>query len=99
VERQLKDPESMLAFYRELLTQRRTLTAGIGDEVRLLASAPGTLAFSRGDGLVCMVNCGSRAAKVPTEAGELLMSSGEPLVEARGVRRLAPDTAAWFRPA
>jgi alpha-glucosidase len=98
VERQSKDPESTLSFYRKVLRLRRELTARVGEDVTLLSSAPGSLAFARGDGLVCMVNCGSRAAKVPDEAGELLISSGEPLVVGRGgVRRLAPDTAAWFR--
>jgi len=68
----------------------------------VLPSSPGTLAFRRGrddeSALVCLVNCGSRTAKVPAEAGELLMSSGEPLLEGPGgTRRLAPDTAAWFR--
>jgi len=47
-----------------------------------------------------MVTCGSRPARVPDEAGELLMTSGAELVEGPGgVRRLRPDTAAWFRPA
>ena len=78
---------------------------GVGFSVLLtpVTSAPGTLAFRRGEGtdaLVCMVNCGSRAAKVPDVAGELLMTSGADLAEGSGgVRRLPPDTAAWFRPA
>ncbi len=100
VERQQKDPDSTLAFYRGLLALRREVAVPAGDEVTLLAGAPGTLAFRRGDSLVCMVNCGSRALKVPDEAGELLMSSGAALVRGRdGVRRLPPDTAAWFRSA
>jgi hypothetical protein len=61
------------------------------------------LAFRRGEGpdaLVCLVNCGSRPARVPDEAGELLMTSGAAPVEGPGgVRRLPPDTAAWFRTA
>jgi alpha-glucosidase len=101
VERQQQDPTSTLSFYRDLLALRRKVTVGIGDEVTILSSPPGTLAFLRGDGLVCVVNCGTRPAKLPVEAGDLLMSSGaEPVPGARdGVRRLAPDTAAWFRPA
>ena len=74
---------------------RRRLTAGVGDEVTWLTTAPGTLAFRRGDGFVCMVNCGSRAARVPAEAGELVLSSGP--IGAAGT--LPPDTAAWFLPA
>ncbi|MGZ4444020.1 MAG: glycoside hydrolase family 13 protein [Nocardioidaceae bacterium] len=100
VERQESDPGSTLSFYRALLALRREVTSGIGDDVTMLASAPGTLAFRRGDGLVCVVNCGSRPARVPDEAGELLMSSGaEPVPGRGGVRRLLPDTAAWFRTA
>ena len=69
----------------------------------MLPSAPGSLAFRRGEGaevLVCAVSCGSRAVKVPAEAGELVTTSGAALVEGPGgVRRLPPNTAAWFRPA
>jgi hypothetical protein len=69
----------------------------------MLRSAPGSLTFRRGDGangLVCMVTCGTRPARVPDEAGELLMTSGAGLAEGPGgVRRLPPDTAAWFRTA
>ena len=99
VEKQEADPDSTLSFYRDLLALRRKVAAGVEHTVTLLDSSPGTLAFRRGDDLVCVVNCSSRPAKVPAEAGELLMSSGEEPTEARGVRRLAPDTAAWFRSA
>jgi hypothetical protein len=45
-----------------------------------------------------MVTCGTRAARVPAEAGELLMTSGAAPAEGPGgVRRLPPNTAAWFR--
>ena len=62
------------------------------DEVEVLTTAPGTFAFTRGD-LVCVVNCGSRASRLPEVAGELLISSGADPVDGR----IAPDTAAWFR--
>jgi alpha-glucosidase len=42
---------------------------------------------------VCVVNCGAGPAKLPAEAGELLISSGEGPDEGR----LPEDTAAWFR--
>ena len=82
---------------------RREVAVGLPADVTMLRSAPGSLAFRRGadePGLVCMVVCGSRAARVPDEAGELLMTSGASPVEGPGgVRRLPPDTAAWFRTA
>lgn len=92
VEAQDADPTSNLAFFRRMLRMRRELVAGLPDKVDVLRSAPGTFAVRRGD-LVCVVNCGTRAAPLPGQAGELLMSSGpEPSDD-----RLAPDTAAWFR--
>jgi alpha-glucosidase len=97
-EAQEDDPDSTLAFYRALLRMRKQVVVGLDQGVRWLKTAPGTLAFLRepgvhGHGLVCMLNCGSRPARIPAEAGELLMTSGE--VPEDG--RLAPDTAAWFR--
>jgi alpha-glucosidase len=103
VEAQEDDPTSTLSFYRALLSLRRAEAAGLAHRVTAVATPAGTLAFRRGEdetGLVCMVNCGSRPAKVPAEAGELLMTSGADLLEdAKGVRRLPRDTAAWFRTA
>ncbi|HSE71780.1 MAG TPA: alpha-amylase family glycosyl hydrolase, partial [Nocardioidaceae bacterium] len=93
VEAQDQDPDSTLNFYRGVLQARKDVTADLGDEVTFLPSAPGTFAFQRGDGLVCMVNCGSRSAKAPAVAGELIVSSAP--LDKPGV--LPPDTAAWFR--
>lgn len=95
VQAQDEDPGSTLSFYRRALAARRAEAAGLGDAVRLLDSAPGTLAFERGERLVCVVNCGSEPAPLPSEAGHRLMSSGEHPVD---VHTLPPDTAAWFRP-
>jgi len=92
VEAQEADPDSTLHFYRKVLATRREVTTGISDEVTVLGSAPGTLALRRGDALVCIINCGSRPAKVPAEAGRLVISSG-PM---HGNGTLPPDTAAWF---
>jgi alpha-glucosidase len=92
VERQAADAGSTLGFFKRMLRLRREVRAGLPDEVELLATAPGTFAFTRGD-LVCMVNCGSRTARLPEVAGELLLSSGADPVDGR----IAPDTAAWFR--
>ncbi|CAN5233425.1 glycoside hydrolase family 13 protein [soil metagenome] len=102
VERQEADPASTLSFYRTLLAMRGEATGGLGTEVTMLVSAPGTLTFRRGEagsGLVCMVNCSARPTSVPPEAGELLISSGPGLVDGPGgARRLPANTAAWFRP-
>jgi alpha-glucosidase len=101
VEAQLGDPGSTLSFYRDLLALRRATVAGLPDDVTIVRTAPGSLAFRRGTaggGLLCMVTCGSRPARVPAEAGELLMTSGAALLTpGRGVRALPPSTAAWFR--
>jgi alpha-glucosidase len=94
VEAQEKQPDSTLSFYREVLATRRELAAGLPEDITFLTTAPGTLAFTRG-GLVVMINCGSRSAKVPSEAGALVISSGDPPEGGR----LAPNTAAWFRAA
>jgi alpha-glucosidase len=92
VEVQREDPGSTLSFYREALAVRREVTAALSGEVSILGTAPGTLAFRRDD-LVCMVNCGTRTAKLPAEAGQLILASG-PLPDPG---RLLSDTAAWFR--
>jgi alpha-glucosidase len=92
VERQQADQSSTLSFFRRMLALRREVTADLGEHVDLVDSAPGTFAFRR-DGLVCVVNCGSRARRLPAEAGEPLLSSGPDPVDGR----IEPDTAAWFR--
>ena len=77
-----------------MLRLRREVRAGLRDKVEVLDTAPGTFAFRRDD-LVCVVNCGSRSARLPDVAGELLITSGADPVDGR----IAPDTAAWFRTA
>ncbi len=91
-QRQQDDPRSTLTFYRRALGARRDLTAR--GEIRMLESDAGVLAFSRGDALVCVLNCGEESAALPEEAGELVLCSG-PLPETT----IAPNSAAWFRPA
>jgi alpha-glucosidase len=91
---QQDDPESMLSFYKLALRTRREVTEDLLDHVTVLDSAPDTLAFLRGGGLVCVLNCGDATAPVPVEAGDLVVSSA-PLEEGR----LPADAAAWFRPA
>ncbi|MGH3363877.1 MAG: DUF3459 domain-containing protein, partial [Nocardioidaceae bacterium] len=70
------------------------VSENLPDEVTILDSAPETLAFVRGGGLVCALNCGTTAAPVPVEAGELVLSSA-PLEGGQ----LPADAAAWFRTA
>jgi alpha-glucosidase len=88
------DPASMLSFYRLALRMRREVTRDLGDQVTLLDSAPDTLAFVRGGGLVCVLNCGTTSAPVPVEAGELVVASA-PLEQGQ----VPADAAAWFRTA
>ena len=88
------DPSSTLSFYRLALRTRREVTEELPDEVTVLDSAPDTLAFVRGGGLVCFLNCGEAPAPVPVEAGELVVSSAA-LVDGH----LPADAAAWFRTA
>ena len=94
VEAQQADEGSTLAFFRRALRLRRELLPSLPDEVEVVATAPGTFAFRRG-GLVCMVNCGSRAARLPDVAGDVLLASGVGVADGR----IHPDTAAWLRTA
>jgi alpha-glucosidase len=89
---QQDDPDSTLSFYRRALRTRRAVTEDLPDEVTVLDSAPDTLAFIRGGGLVCVLNCGTDSAPVPVEAGELVLASA-PLEQGR----VPADGAAWFR--
>ncbi|MFE4176000.1 glycoside hydrolase family 13 protein [Streptomyces sp. NPDC056909] len=86
------DPGSMLTLYREALRLRRTVP-GFGDgPMSWLEAAPGVLAFTRTDGLICVVNFGDEAAELPAHTGVLLLSG--PL---DGNGRLPRDTAAWLQ--
>ena len=95
VSAQSADPHSTLAFYRRALAMRREVNRGLDASVVLLDTAPGTLGFRRGDGLVCVINCGGQPARLPDEAGDVVLSSS-PLDEPG---TLPADTAAWFRAA
>ncbi|WP_326696120.1 glycoside hydrolase family 13 protein [Streptomyces sp. NBC_01754] len=93
------DPSSMLTLYREALGLRRSEPgfAAVGDEasgglLTWLASAPGVLAFTRTDGLICVVNLSDGAVELPDHT-RVLLTSG-PL---DGAGLLPGDTAAWLR--
>ena len=93
VEAEDADAGSTLTFYRRAVHLRRGLASTLGDEFAFLDIGPGLLAFSRGPGFVCVINCGSRRRRLPP-VGDLLISSGDDHDAGHGW--LAPNTAAWF---
>ena len=90
------EPDSMLTLYRRALQLRhthpalRTDAATGEDRLRWLDSEPGTLAFARPSGLVCVVNASADSVALPE--GELLLSSAPLGADAT----LPADTAAWL---
>ncbi|MFF9016691.1 glycoside hydrolase family 13 protein [Streptomyces sp. NPDC014870] len=85
------DPDSVLELYRAALRVRRADSA-LGDgEMTWLPSDDGVLAFSRGDGFLCVANLSPAPVRPPAHA-ELLLSSS-----ALDEGLVPPDTAAWFR--
>ncbi|GAA3477002.1 glycoside hydrolase family 13 protein [Streptomyces yanii] len=91
------DPDSMLSLYREALRLRRTepgfgSPGKAGERLTWLPTAPGVLAFTRTDRLVCVVNLIGEAVELPGHT-EVLLTSG-PLADGG---RLPQDTAAWLR--
>ncbi|MGH3490038.1 MAG: DUF3459 domain-containing protein, partial [Actinopolymorphaceae bacterium] len=59
-------------------------------DLRWLPSEPGVLAFTRGDGFACIVNCSSRPVAAPAQ-GEPLLASDPDVGE-----KMPPNTAAWW---
>jgi alpha-glucosidase len=80
----------MLHLYREALALRRRLPSLASNEFRWLQTEPGVLAFTRGDGFGCVVNCSSRVVSAPVD-GELLLASHQ-----EGEDKLPPNSAAWY---
>ncbi|RFU84424.1 DUF3459 domain-containing protein [Streptomyces triticagri] len=93
VDRQDRDPDSMLALYRAALALRRATPAFGDGPLHWLPAAPGVLAFERPGGAACVVNLGDTPAPLPAHR-ELLLSS-TPLPPDG---TLPPDTAAWLSP-
>ncbi len=89
-DRQLRSGESMLHLYREALRLRRRLPALASNEFRWLQTEPGVLAFTRGDGFCCVVNCSSRVVAAPVD-GELLLASHQEAGD-----KLPANSAAWY---
>lgn len=90
VDRQLGAGESMLLFYREAIALRRRVPALSSDRFQWLPTEPDVLAFTRGDGVVCIVNCSARPVCAPV-GSQLLLGSDPEVGE-----KLPPHTAGWF---
>ncbi len=89
VDRQQESGESMLHLYREAIALRRVLGTSAGD-FRWLETEPGLLAFTRGDGFTCVVNCSSQPVCMPVD-GHVLHTSDAEVGE-----KLPPNSAAWL---
>ena len=90
VDRQLESGESMLQLYREAIALRRRIPGLSASGFAWLPTEPGTIAFTRGDGFACVVNCSPRPVCAP--AGARLLLGSDPEVG----EKLPPDSAAWF---
>jgi alpha-glucosidase len=90
VDRQVSWGESMLHLYREALRLRQRLPGLVSSEFRWLRTEPGVLAFTRGDGFCCVVNCSTRVVAAPVD-GELLLASHHEAGD-----KLPPNSAAWY---
>jgi alpha-glucosidase len=91
VARQLTNDESTLRHYREAIAVRRRTADLDSGELRWLPTEPGVLAFTRGDGLACVLNCTNRLVRTPVD-GTLLLASDPEAGE-----KIPPNSAAWFR--
>jgi alpha-glucosidase len=90
VDRLLGEGGSMLHLYREALALRRRIPALASPDLRWLPTGPGVLAFTRGDGFACVVNCTSRPVCNPVD-GPLLLASDPEAGE-----KIPANSAAWF---
>jgi alpha-glucosidase len=85
------DSQSMLELYRAALRVRRTRGQLDDDALAWQETPEGVLAFSRPDGLHCVLNISGEPVPLPAH-DELLLASG---ALADGL--LPPDTAVWLR--
>jgi len=90
VDAQLESGESMLQLYREAIALRHRIPALSSSRFHWLPTEPGVLAFTRGDGFGCIVNCSSRPVLAP--AGAQLLLGSDPEVG----EKLPPNSAGWF---
>jgi alpha-glucosidase len=79
VERQAREPGSMLRLYREALRLRRASPASGDGALTWLPSSDAVLAFRREPDFVCVVNVGDEPAALPDAARDarLLLASGD----------------------
>jgi alpha-glucosidase len=89
VEKQERDSDSTLSFFRRAIALRRDRAFAEG-AIEFFDLAAGVMAFRGGDGVTCVLNTGP--TPVPLPRGELLIASAA-LVDGE----LAPDAAAWIR--
>jgi len=92
VSRQESEPRSMLQLYRDALRIRRA-EEGLGDgPLTWVATAPDTLAFARGNSVICITNLSSAALPLPPHRDVLLASDDV------SDGHLPPDATVWLRP-
>ncbi|TCC23913.1 alpha-amylase family glycosyl hydrolase [Kribbella speibonae] len=89
VDRMLDRGDSMLHLYREALALRHRLPALGSEDFRWLPTEPGVLAFTRGGGFACAVNCSPKPVCNPVD-GPLLLASNLEAGE-----KLPPNSAVW----
>jgi alpha-glucosidase len=90
VDRQLESGESMLHFYREAIALRRRVPALSSSGFRWLPTEADVLAFTRGDGFACILNCSPRPVCAPPGA-RLLLGSDPEVGD-----KVPPDGAGWY---
>lgn len=90
VEAQTADPGSMLSLYRAGLRIRRQARWGAGSQLSWLDYGDDVIAFTRGEGFLCIVNFGSQPLELPAGA-DVLMGSADLVGD-----RLSQDTTVWL---
>ena len=90
VEAQTADPGSMLSLYRAGLRTRRQAPWGVEGQLSWLDYGDDVIAFTRGEGFLCIVNFGSQPLELPAGA-EVLMGSSELVGDT-----LSQDTTVWL---
>ena len=90
VDRQLESGESMLQLYRAAIALRHRVPTLSSSRFHWMPTEPGVLAFTRGDGFACVVNCSPQPVCAPP-GFQLLLGSDPEVGE-----KLPPDSAGWF---